>query len=53
MTVTGVQGDQVNCSWTDWDGRLQFENFPTAVLSVPVTVPRFDPYLEKDEQATD
>lgn len=53
MTVTGVQGDQVNCSWTDWDGRLQSESFPVAVLSVPVTIPPFDPNLLNDEEATD
>lgn len=53
MTVTAVQGDQVNCTWTDWDGRPQSENFPVDVLSVPVTVPSLDPNLEKDEQATD
>jgi hypothetical protein len=52
MTVTAVQGDQVNCSWTDWDGVLQSENFPVAVLAV-VTVPPSDPNLAKDEQATD
>ena len=39
MTVTAVEGDQVNCTWTDWDGRPQSENFPVDVLSVPVTVP--------------
>lgn len=44
MTVTAVQGDQVNCTWTDWDGRLQSENFPVDVLSVPVTVPSLDPW---------
>jgi uncharacterized protein YodC (DUF2158 family) len=37
MTVTGVQGDQVNCSWTDWvTGQLQSESFPIAVLQGPV-----------------
>ena len=45
MTVTGVQGDQVNCSWTEWDGELKSESFPIAVLSVPVTVPPLDPSL--------
>jgi uncharacterized protein YodC (DUF2158 family) len=53
MTVTAVEGDKVNCTWTDWDGRLQSENFPIDVLSVPVTAPPLDPNLEKDEQATD
>jgi uncharacterized protein YodC (DUF2158 family) len=53
MTVTGVQGNQVNCSWTEWDGQLKSENFPIAVLSVPVTVPSPDPSLDQDERATD
>ena len=39
MTVTTVEGDQVNCSWTDWNGDLKSESFPIAVLSPPVTVP--------------
>jgi uncharacterized protein YodC (DUF2158 family) len=53
MTVTAVQGDQVNCAWTDWDGRLRTQIFPTAVLGEPLTVPPLDPNLEKDERATD
>jgi uncharacterized protein YodC (DUF2158 family) len=53
MTVTGIQGDQVNCSWTDLDGELRSENFPMAVLSVPVTAPREDPSLQQDERAAD
>ncbi len=50
MTVTAVQGDQVNCTWTDWDGQLKAESFPIAVLSVPVTtmLPE-DPHAEKVE----
>ena len=39
MTVTGVQGDQVNCSWAERNGDLKSERFPIAVLSLPVTVP--------------
>jgi uncharacterized protein YodC (DUF2158 family) len=53
MTVTGIQGDQVNCSWTDWNGDLKSDSFPIAVLSVPVTIPPPDPSLEQDERATD
>jgi uncharacterized protein YodC (DUF2158 family) len=53
MTVTGVEGDQVNCSWTDWDGQLKSESFPIAVLGVPITVPPQDPSLEQDERASD
>jgi uncharacterized protein YodC (DUF2158 family) len=47
MTVTAVEGDQLNCIWTDWDGRLQSENSP-----IDVTVPPFDPNLDHG-QATD
>jgi uncharacterized protein YodC (DUF2158 family) len=53
MTVTKIQGDQVNCSWTDWNGDLKSETFPIAVLSVPVTIPAPDPSLDADERATD
>lgn len=39
MTVNSVEGDQVNCSWTDWiTGELKSETFPVAVLSVQVTI---------------
>jgi uncharacterized protein YodC (DUF2158 family) len=53
MIVTGVQGDQVNCSWTEWNGDLKSESFPIAVLSLPVTIPHPDPSLEQDERAAD
>jgi uncharacterized protein YodC (DUF2158 family) len=53
MTVTGIEGDQVNCSWTDWNGELKSESFPIAVLSVPVTGPPEDPSLKQDERAAD
>jgi uncharacterized protein YodC (DUF2158 family) len=50
MTVTAVQGDQVNCVWTDWDGRLKSESLPIALLTVPVTtMPPEDPNAEKVE----
>lgn len=42
MTVISVQGDQVNCSWTDWDGRLESQIFPVATLNLPLTSPRTD-----------
>jgi len=42
MTVTSVQGDQVNCSWTDWDGRLESQTFSIGALSLPLTMPRTD-----------
>jgi uncharacterized protein YodC (DUF2158 family) len=53
MTVTRIEGDQVNCSWTDWNGQLKTQAFPIAVLGEPLTVPPPDPNLEKDERATD
>jgi hypothetical protein len=54
MTVTSVQGDQVNCSWTDWmTGELKSETFPASVLGVPVTILPADPSLEEGESATD
>jgi uncharacterized protein YodC (DUF2158 family) len=50
MTVTAVQGDQVNCVWTDWDGRLKSESLPISLLTVPVTtMPPEDPNAEKVE----
>ncbi len=42
MTVTSVQGDQVNCSWTNWDGRLESQTFPIGALNLPLTVRRTD-----------
>ena len=53
MIVTGVQGDHVNCSWTDWNGEPKSESFPVALLSMPVTIPSADPSLKQDERATD
>ena len=50
MTVTAVQGDQVNCSWTDWNGDLKSESFPIAVLSPPVTVPPPDNLSEEQDE---
>jgi hypothetical protein len=32
MTVSRIEGDQVNCVWTNWDGRLESERFPIDVL---------------------
>ena len=50
MTVTAVQGDQVNCSWTDWNGDLKSESFPIAVLSLPVTVPPPDNLSQEQDE---
>jgi len=32
MTVIGIEGDQVNCAWTDFDGNLQSERLPRDAL---------------------
>jgi uncharacterized protein YodC (DUF2158 family) len=32
MTVFRVEGDQVNCVWTNWDGQIRSDNFPIDVL---------------------
>jgi hypothetical protein len=32
MTVIGIEGDQVNCAWTDFDGNLQSERLPSDAL---------------------
>jgi uncharacterized protein YodC (DUF2158 family) len=42
LTVTSVQGDQVNCSWFDQDGRVESQNFPIWTLKLPVVMPRTD-----------
>jgi uncharacterized protein YodC (DUF2158 family) len=50
MTITSVQGDQVNCSWTDWfTGRLESESFPIAVLGAPITGAPRNPNEEQVE----
>jgi uncharacterized protein YodC (DUF2158 family) len=50
MTVTAIQGDQVTCTWTNWDGQPMSESFPIAVLGVPVTtMPPEDPHAERVE----
>ena len=32
MTVVRIEGDQVNCVWTNWDGQIRSDNFPIDVL---------------------
>ena len=32
MTVHHIEGDQVNCVWTDWDGQFESGSFPIDVL---------------------
>jgi uncharacterized protein YodC (DUF2158 family) len=34
MTVVRIEGDQVNCVWTDWDGQFESGDFPIDVLQV-------------------
>jgi uncharacterized protein YodC (DUF2158 family) len=53
MTVTSVQGDQVNCSWTDWDGRLESQSFPIGALNLPLIMPRTDWRAARDAMAAD
>jgi uncharacterized protein YodC (DUF2158 family) len=53
MTVSEIQGDQINCSWTDWDGGLKSESFPVADLQGPITTPPLDPNLVQEERADD
>jgi uncharacterized protein YodC (DUF2158 family) len=44
MTVTGIQGGQVNCTWIDWlTGQPRSGTFSVAELLAPVTVPPYDP----------
>jgi uncharacterized protein YodC (DUF2158 family) len=53
MTVTSVQGDEVNCSWTDWDGRLESQIFSIGALSLPLTMPRTDWRAAREAMAFD
>jgi uncharacterized protein YodC (DUF2158 family) len=32
MTVLRIEGDQVNCVWTNCDGQIRSDNFPIDVL---------------------
>jgi len=34
MTVVRIEGDQVNCVSTDWDGQFESGNFPIDVLQM-------------------
>ena len=38
MTVIGIEGDQVNCVWTDLDGHIGSERLPIEALQVEVSV---------------
>jgi uncharacterized protein YodC (DUF2158 family) len=39
MTVTGIQGDQVTCTWNEGDGDLRSGHFPVAMLAAPIILP--------------
>jgi uncharacterized protein YodC (DUF2158 family) len=47
MTVVGIEGDQVNCVWTDRDGHIGYERLPIEALEpgirifygVPISIP--------------
>jgi uncharacterized protein YodC (DUF2158 family) len=49
MTVNDIQGDKVNCSWTDWLGDLKSQSFSIAVLQGPITPPANYPNVEQVE----
>jgi uncharacterized protein YodC (DUF2158 family) len=36
MMVTGTDGDQVMCSWSEWDGQVRSGRFPVAMLTAPL-----------------
>jgi uncharacterized protein YodC (DUF2158 family) len=49
MTVNDIQGDQVNCSWTDWLGELKTQSFPINVLQGPIIPAANQPNVERVE----
>jgi uncharacterized protein YodC (DUF2158 family) len=51
MMVTGIQGDQVICEWTE-GGEPRSNNFPAAALALPLTAPP-NIYPDNDEHAAD
>jgi uncharacterized protein YodC (DUF2158 family) len=34
MTVKDIEGDQVHCFWTDWNGQINADSFPVDVLQM-------------------
>jgi uncharacterized protein YodC (DUF2158 family) len=38
MTVNDIQGNKVNCFWTDWLGDLKSQSFPIAELQGPIVM---------------
>jgi uncharacterized protein YodC (DUF2158 family) len=53
MTVTDIQGDQVNCAWTDWNGQPKSTRFSATLLQGPITAPADDPSVRRDERTAD
>jgi uncharacterized protein YodC (DUF2158 family) len=49
MTVEDIQGDRVNCSWSDWLGELKSQSFPIAALQGPIAPAARDPNAERVE----
>jgi len=52
MTVKNVEGEQVNCIWTE-EGEIRSGSFAVALLAAPLTTPPDDPAIQKDEQEAD
>jgi uncharacterized protein YodC (DUF2158 family) len=52
MTVKNIEGDQVNCIWTE-EGEIRSGSFPVALLATPLTTPPVDPSIQRDEQEAD
>jgi uncharacterized protein YodC (DUF2158 family) len=52
MTIKNVEGDQVNCIWTE-EGEIRSGSFPVALLATPLTTPPVDPAIQQDEQEAD
>src|SRR5258706_16063548 len=38
MTVVGIEGDQVNCVWTDRDGHIGYERLPIEALEPGIRI---------------
>jgi uncharacterized protein YodC (DUF2158 family) len=53
MTVQGIQGDHVICSWGDENGEIQSDSFPVAMVMAPLAPPPNEGDLQKDERETD
>jgi hypothetical protein len=38
MTIVGVDGDQANCVWTDFEGNLASERLPMEALEPAIRI---------------